>query len=88
MAIIPGRNPLALISYYLGIFAILPFVGIALGIGAVVLGVMGLKAYNRDPAIEGAGHAWVGIIAGTLFGLLWLALAAFGLIMMIAAGVG
>lgn len=88
MAIIPGRNPLALLSYYLGIFAILPFVGIALGIGAVVLGVMGLKAYNRDPTVEGAGHAWVGIIAGALFGLLWLAATALGLILMMAAGVG
>jgi len=69
--LIPYRNTPALISYYMGIFSIIPLVGIPLGIIAVVLGIRGLKKANRDPSVKGKVHAWVGIIVGGLFGLIY-----------------
>ncbi len=57
MAIIPSKNPKALISYYLGILSLLPFVGFFIAIPAVILGIMGIIAEKRNPEIEGAGHA-------------------------------
>jgi hypothetical protein len=67
------RNRDALISYYCGIFALIPCVGIVLGAVAVVFGIMGLKAAAREPYRKGKVHAWVGIVCGGLFGFLYLA---------------
>ena len=64
--IIPYKNPKALIAYYLGIFSLIPCLGLALGIAAVVLGVLGLKAAQAQPNARGKVHAWVGIILGGL----------------------
>src|SRR5262245_38413569 len=38
--LIPYKNVPALTSYYLGVFSIIPLVGLLLGIAAVVLGIM------------------------------------------------
>ena len=81
--IIPYRNPRALIAYYLGVFSLIPFIGIVLGITAFVLGILGLRYRRRNPAAGGAVHAWIGIVAGGLFGFGWLALIIF---IIIAAG--
>jgi hypothetical protein len=43
-----------------------------LGIAAFILGLMGLKEARRHPEAKGKVHAWVGIICGGIFGLLWL----------------
>lgn len=72
--IIPYKNVPALISYYLGIFAVIPFLGIFLGIAALILGIMGLKQKKERPAIKGTVHAWIGIICGGIFATLWLLL--------------
>ena len=72
--LVPSHNPKALISYYLGIFSILPIIGLVMGIIAVVLGIQGLKQAKLNPNIRGKTHAWVGIITGGIFGGLWLAL--------------
>lgn len=69
--IIPYKNPKALIAYYLGIFSGLPLIGLPLGIAAFVLGIMGLKDRQRNPAIKGSVHAGIGIGCGGLFALLW-----------------
>lgn len=69
--VIPYKNPRALIAYYLGIFSGLPIIGLPLGIAAFVLGVLGLKARKRNPAIKGSLHAMVGIGCGGFFTLLW-----------------
>ena len=69
--IIPYKNPKALIAYYLGIFSGFPVIGFFLAIPALVLGIMGLRDRNRNPAIKGSIHAGIGIGCGAFFMLLW-----------------
>lgn len=64
--LIPYRNPLALVSYYCGVFGLLPVVGFLLGPVAFVLGIMGIHASRKNPRARGVGHAIVGIILGFL----------------------
>ena len=80
--VIPYKNPKALLAYYLGIFSGLPLIGLPIGIAALVLGIQGLQARNRNPAIKGSVHAAIGIGCGAIFALLWtlvLVLLAIGL---------
>ncbi|UCC95612.1 MAG: hypothetical protein JSW40_02400 [Candidatus Omnitrophota bacterium] len=70
--IIPYKNLPALLAYYLGLFAVIPFLGIVLGITAFVLGIIGLRLKKKNPVIKGTVHAWIGIICGFLFGTFWL----------------
>ena len=62
--VIPYKNPHALAAYYLGIFSIIPFLGFILGCIALPLGISGLRARKRNPAIRGSVHAWIGIVGG------------------------
>lgn len=78
--VIPYKNAPALISYYLGIFAILPFVGILLGIPAFFLGLRGLKQAKEHPESKGVIHAWIGIVTGFIFGFGYLGLLVYLLI--------
>ena len=71
--LIPYKNAPALTAYYLGVFSLLPCVGIPLGIAAVILGVLGLRRAARHPEVKGKVHAWVGIIVGGLFAAAYLA---------------
>ena len=75
--IIPYKNPKALIAYYLGIFSGFPVIGFFLAIPALVLGIMGLRDRNRNPAIKGSVHAGIGIGCGAFFMLLWGAVIVF-----------
>jgi hypothetical protein len=59
--IIPYKNPQALISYYLGVFSLIPVLGFLLTIPAIVLGILGLKKKKKFPIIKGGAHAWIGI---------------------------
>ena len=54
MAVIPGRNPVALIAYYL------------LGLPAIICGIIGIVNFNANPEIAGKGHAISGIVLGLL----------------------
>jgi len=81
-AVIPYKNPKALVAYYLAIFSLIPCIGIPLGIAALVLGVLGLKAAKEHPQSHGKVHAWIGIILGGLCGFGYL----IGMIAMIIAG--
>jgi hypothetical protein len=65
-AVIPYKNPKALVAYYLAIFSLIPCAGIPLGIAAFILGILGLKAAKAHPQSHGQVHAWVGIILGGL----------------------
>lgn len=65
-SIIPYKNPPALTAYYLGVFALIPILGIPLAIGALVLGIVGLRRYRRTPTAKGVAHAWIGILLGAL----------------------
>ncbi|MEP6669272.1 MAG: GYF domain-containing protein [Chthoniobacter sp.] len=64
--LIPYKNPHALVGYYLGIFGLMPFIGILLAIPALILGIIGLKKRKQNPVIKGAVHAWIGIIFGAI----------------------
>lgn len=69
--LIPYKNPAALAAYYLGIFSIVPVLGLFLAVPALILGVVGLVARKRNPVIKGSVHAWIGIVMGTIFTSLW-----------------
>lgn len=68
--VVPYRNKAALWGYYCGVFSIIPC--FPLGLIALYLGIRGLKNVKRDPAVRGTAHAWIGILVGGGFGLLWL----------------
>lgn len=72
--VIPYKNPKALIAYYLGILSGVPFIGLPFGIASFVLGIQGLQARKRNPAIKGSIHAGIGIGCGLFFSLLWTVL--------------
>lgn len=78
--LIPYKNMHALVAYYLGVFSIIPCLGFFLGVAAVVLGIIGLRKRKANPVIKGSAHAWIGIIAGGFFALLWGAAMALGII--------
>jgi hypothetical protein len=61
-------NPTAITAYYLGIFAMIPLIGIGLGIPAFFLGLKGIRYANEHPEARGKAHAWSGVIMGALFG--------------------
>jgi len=64
--LIPYKNGLAVLAYYAGIFSLIPCIGFLIGIAAIVLGAMGAKKARRHPEVQGAYHAWAGIILGSL----------------------
>ncbi len=70
--LIPYKNSSALIAYYLGVFSIIPFLGIFLGITAFILGLKGLRFTKKHPESKGKIHAWIGILAGGFFGFGYL----------------
>jgi uncharacterized protein YqgC (DUF456 family) len=69
--VIPYKNPPALIAYYLGVFSLLPCIGLFLAIPALVLGIIGLMKRNANPAVKGSVHAWIGIVMGGIMTLVW-----------------
>jgi hypothetical protein len=69
--VVPYKNAPALIGYYLGVFSLIPCLGLPLGIAAIPLGIVGLKKRKQHPEIHGAAHAWVAIILGSITTLLW-----------------
>lgn len=81
--IVPYKNPNALTAYYLGVFSLIPGLGLLLGVGAIVLGITGLNYYNLYPRAKGKVHAWVGIVLG---GLSAVAHIGFGVWLFISAG--
>ena len=79
--LIPYKNAKALWAYYLGIFSLIPCIGVPLGIAALVLGVKGLKYAELHPEAKGKGHSWTGIILGGLCALAYTLLIAIPLMM-------
>lgn len=64
--IIPYKNAPALVGYYLGVFSLIPVLGLLLGPAAFILGIIGFRAYKKEPRKRGHIHAWVAIILGLL----------------------
>lgn len=71
--IVPTKNPSALAAYYLGLFSVLPLLGILLGAAGVWLGIVGLGKVRATPGLPGKAHSTVGIGCGLLGLLLNLA---------------
>src|SRR5438105_3813100 len=67
--LIPYKNPLGLVAYYLGVFSFIPCAGLVLGPAALILGVMGVRYRKRHPTAGGLGHAVSGIVMGSLTSL-------------------
>ena len=59
-----------MIAYYLGIFGLIPCVGLILGPAALMLGILGLRYSKEHPEAAGGGHAIAGIVLGILTTLL------------------
>lgn len=55
--VIPYKNPHALVAYYCGVFSLIPFIGIVVGIPGIVLGIVGLHYRKVSPHIRGNAHA-------------------------------
>ncbi len=64
--IIPYKNAKALIAYYLGVFSLIPCVGLLLGPPALILGILGLGYVKQHPTAKGTGHAIAGIVLGAI----------------------
>lgn len=64
--IIPYKNPHALTAYYMGVFSVIPVIGVVLAIPAIILGISGLRKRKRNPVIKGSVHAWIGIGLGSI----------------------
>ncbi len=74
-ALIPYKNPAALVGYYLSIFSCIPLLGLILGPTAIVLGIRGLIHVSRHPQRKGTVHAWIAItlgLIGTAIGVVML----------------
>jgi hypothetical protein len=84
MNLIPANNPCALIGYYLGIFSLVPCLGVLFGIPAVILGVLGLRAAGKNPDVGGTVHAWVAIVLGAITTLLYGGLILMGVLAAVA----
>jgi len=72
-AVIPYKNSAALIGYYLGIFGLIPCIGLPLALAAVPFGVAGIRRYRQEPRVRGIVHAWVAVVLGALSSIVWLA---------------
>ena len=68
--IMPTRNVPALLSWYLGVFGLIPVLGIPMALAAIVTGILGLRAARRRDVKVGKGHAIAGLILGILMGVL------------------
>lgn len=63
-AMIPTKNMPSLLSYYFGVFGLVPIIGLPLTIAAIILGFVGLKQYKKNPTPGAKGHAITGIVLG------------------------
>jgi hypothetical protein len=73
--IIPYKNPNALLAYYIGLFSLMPGIGFFMAIIAIWLGISGLRYAKEHPVVKGKVHAWVGIICGGFWLLVYIAIA-------------
>jgi hypothetical protein len=62
--IIPYRNGMALAGYYVGVFSLIPVIGLILGPLGIIFGIVGLRRVGRNPEIKGTGHAVTAIVLG------------------------
>nr|BAJ06993.1 putative uncharacterized protein [uncultured bacterium] len=83
--LIPTKNPSALVSYYLGVFSVIPLFGIILGIPTLFFGIMGMKAVFECPTRYGRFHAWVGILLGGSIFIFYISIAIYAIFSLLLA---
>ena len=64
--LIPTKNMPALLSYYFGVFGLIPLLGLPLSVAAIVSGLIGMRKYKMKPTPGAKGHAVTGIVLGVL----------------------
>ena len=84
--VIPYKNPQALLAYYIGLFAFIPLLGLVMGPVALVLGLRGLKYGRENPIVKGQVHAWIGIVLGGLWTLIYWGMLIYAGIAMLLRG--
>ncbi len=62
--ILPTKNKPALIGYYLGIFGLIPFLGIPFAVAAIFVSKKGLDQYKVNPTPGAKSHAMTGFVLG------------------------
>ena len=63
-----GRTGTSIAAGYLGLFSLIPFVGVL----ALILGIIAIVDINKHPEKHGLGRAWFGAIMGGLSTLFYL----------------
>ena len=86
--VVPGQNGPAQVAFYLGLCSIVPCLGLPLGAVAVYYALQGFRLQNENPVVGGGTQAWIGVIAGSLFGLFNLAIFALMLVGMVINAMG
>src|SRR5689334_2736491 len=76
-ALIPTKNPPALISYHCGLFSITMCFSPILSPIAIIYGRKALKNFAANPEVKGKTHAIVGISVGTFSLVVTIAFALF-----------
>ena len=76
-SLIPYNNGMALAGYYLGVFSLIPALGVILGPLGIIFGIAGLRRVNRNPEVKGTGHAVTAIVLGAIGALYNWAFVAF-----------
>jgi hypothetical protein len=76
--LIPYKNGPALAAYYCGVFSIIPC--FVIGLLGLFLGLRGLKVAKANPAVRGKVHAWIGIIVGGFFGVIYALLTVLAIV--------
>jgi hypothetical protein len=64
--VIPYKNGMALASYYCGVFALIPCLGLILGPISIILAILGLVYAKKHPESRGQVHCFVGILLSVL----------------------
>lgn len=72
-------NPIARLSYWLGLISLIPCIGFPIAFWAIRLGIRGLKNYFSSSEVGGLGFALSGIVLGTLVLFGYFALIFFAL---------
>lgn len=66
------RSKFAIPALILGILSLVPFLGFATFIPAVLLGILAIRDSRRTPHLKGGGFGWAAVVMGGLSGVLAL----------------
>ena len=72
------RNEYAQGAFYLGLASLLPCGGQFIGVAAVILGILGLRACLKDPDVPGRAYSIAGIVLGAGSSILYWSLFVIG----------